>query len=222
MLWLAFVFIIMSRLYRCWKLCIHWIQRLILICQKIFAAYFIVGAGLPLWFPLVKNSKNVLPDAKCIWLDALRQIILVKHTVWSRTEWPSFLCVICIPHILCVIAQFDPNKYGVRRHTLLTHAPACLCPHYCHHYENWSWFIAYVVKVIQKCPELRSLFARIHFRFCGILSNANVAKEEENTTATTKISPQNALVNVTFSLPFVIINFYVRHIRRYIWPSIRW
>lgn len=28
--------------------------------------------------------------------------------------------------------------------------------------------------------------------------------------------------NVTFSLPFVIINFYVRHIRRYIWPSIRW
>lgn len=28
--------------------------------------------------------------------------------------------------------------------------------------------------------------------------------------------------NVTFSLPFVIINFYVRHIRRYICPSIRW
>lgn len=85
--------------------------------------------------------------------------------------------------------------------------------------RNWSWFMAIVVKVTHQMFLTMSTIRKNPFRFFCFIRNLAKIKWRIFPKAHTCTHTAS---NVTFSLPFVIINFYVRHIRRYIWPSIRW
>lgn len=155
------------------------------------------------------------------------------HTVdsilsWCKIlwTWMSFVFISsAFAYFLCVITQNSVcSKYEVSAYA---HAhTSTFVSSLLSSLRNWSWFMAIVVKVTHQCFLTMSTIRKNPFSLyvceCVFFHPLTWQKESGEFFPKHTYAHTHTPSNVTFSLPFVIINFYVRHIRRYIWPSIRW